>query len=189
MELGAELYSKNSIIPEKFRLYHGGKSINRVLKRDLSVTRYLSGHVFFSTDLSYVQEEYLGDMCQFQDQEKNLYLIDARDISGNSFIITNLNGVWYDEIRRIEEIIQGFRQNKINDLSDLVKLDPNFLHNRVVEKCPKLKTKEDFLIKLKEAKYNWFPKYTRPFNIMHMQRYKKLKRKIIGVPGPIPVIN
>ena len=181
--LTAELYSGNCKVPLDFRLYHGGEAIDGLLKTQEEATwSRLSDHVFFSANINCIQEEYLKDSHQ-------LYVTDAREVTSNSFVMTDLMGWWYDDVHFFEDFLKYFEEHKVNDLESLLKINPDYRLRNGFDKFTDLKVREDFAEGLKEAKKNWFHEYCEPFNVRDIEKYRKQGDNVILVPGPISVIE
>jgi len=207
--LEVEIYSDKCKIPVKYRLYHGGKDILDLLKtREDSLYSRVSNHVYFSVDMGYVQQQYLQDYMENdlefiydpdfkedleQINSKNLFVMDARSLSSDSYVMTNLAGFWYEEIRILEGLLSQFKNSGIKDITTLKEIDPDFkkepYYSRYFAKHPNMNSIQDIENRLSEAKKEWFIKYCKPFNIMHIQRYQKQSETIILVPEPIKVKN
>ena len=200
----AELYSEKCKIPRRFRLYHAGRGIDGFLKaKEGSIYSKLSSHIYFSANMASIQQEYLGDFLidnpKYRDdkeidryRERELFVIDARKVPFDAYVLVNKIGWWYDKLRCIDEIIQDMENNKVNGIAELIRKNPDFLlegsyRARYLEKFPNLKSKEDFRKRFEEERQEWFSKYCRIFNFLHMERYSKDNDNVILVLGPIPI--
>lgn len=196
----AELFTESCSIPELYRIYHGGQEVDgRLVARQEHIWNRVSSHLFFSANRKYVEEEYLFEKMYRPTKEnevdvteipRNFFVADARTVPPATLVCVNTLGLWYDDIRTIEDFLAGFKEHKVRTLPELLLRDPDydsFQFKPYHQRRPALQTAVDFRRQLEQAKQDWFRIYTKQFNIMHLERYRRQDTNVILVPGPILV--
>lgn len=166
-------------IPEEFRAYHSGPLnqivLNSTERPFLGYRRH--NHVYFSLSLREVLRDYvLPEGCR----KNGLYVIDLRKTKGARVQTSySYETLWNDDIRSLINFYENprFLDTVLANTSGETRYLLQYKHA----------SKEKILEEIKKRIDKWINRFTIPFKIKNIERYKTKNQTFILVPAPIKV--
>lgn len=176
-----EFLDHSTKIPKEFRAYHSGPSMQSELinTRKTFEDYSIHNHIYFSLNPEEIVRNYLDDYYQ---KNNAIYVIDLKSVS-NARVQTSYSSevLWSDKIRTLIECY------KDEEYMEKLLKERN-IYDRIYIEPFKYKPKEELKkAAIKEIEI-WLSRYTIPFKLKHLKRYKRKKQNFILIPQPIKVI-
>ena len=170
-------------IPKQFRAYHSGPSSqSELINGELPWIDGLTttDHIYFSIDLGEIVRDYLLP----ENRNDNLvYVTDLRNVKG-ARVQTSYSGetLWNDKIRTLIDCIND------DDFMKTILSCPFYSSYKYVEPF-KNKSKDDIKTEAVKEIKGWISKYTIPFKLKNLERYRKKGQTYILIPQPMEVTH
>lgn len=173
-----QVLTKETTIPLEYQAYHSGPANQNFLVNSPGlqfVGHRKDSHVYFCLDLKETIQDYLALNVRHM-----VYVTDVRQLKGARIQTSYKSGTLWED--KLMAMIGSF-----NDLEFLqLLLEERLSDSRYLEPF-RHQSKEKLREAIVSEICSWITKYTIPFRLKHLDRYKRKRQRFMLVPEPIQV--